>query len=124
MVTTILSCDRTKNVERQSVERQKLNYELRERCGKVGKQTYIDDYSWFLMGDYQCHYNPHLNRCFLLITTQDDQGIKSQYLIDVNEHKESLFSFRTEHGGRGVIETKACNDVNDWYAYVNRMMEQ
>lgn len=116
VVTTALSCDRPKSMERQSVESQKLNYELQERCGKRAEQIYKE--RWDLAGrNYQNHYNARLNKCFMWVVDS-----AAEYLIDINENNQSMFA-----NGRCIITPKnkmgGCK-YDEWCAFVESMMEE
>ena len=116
MVSTATSCDRVKSTERQTVERQKLNYELQERCGKRAEQIYKE--RWDLAGrNYQNHYNARLNKCFMWVVDS-----AAEYLIDINENNQSMFA-----NGRCIITPKnkigECN-YDEWTDFVKSMMEE
>jgi hypothetical protein len=102
-------------VTKETLEQQKLNYELQERCGQKAAQVYKDHYDLPLR-NYRNHYNAHLNKCFMLVT-----DYAAQYLVEVNEHKESMFIWRD---GRCIIEDKSCNSLQEWDAFVKKMMEE
>ena len=101
-------------VTKEILEQQKLNYELQERCGQKAAQVYKDDYD-LPHRNYRNHYNAHLNRCFMLVTDS-----AAQYLVEVNEHKESMYIWRD---GRCIIEDKFCKSLQEWDAFVKKMME-
>lgn len=78
-------------VTKDALEKQKLSYELQERCGKQ-----CEHWSKKIRDgmNYRAHYNSHLNKCFALATLcplRVDEGQFSdsiEVLYDVNENTQ------------------------------------
>jgi hypothetical protein len=121
-------------------EPSKVEYELRERCGKRTEEIWkkkfgIDDISKTKNGQiiskYETHYNATLDKCFYL-TRSDIIGKKKvtkvERLFDVDENKEyGRFS-----GGNGdtfhicvmfVKGTHKCSSEDEWRVLIKQYME-
>src|ERR1700687_3485132 len=80
----------------------KERYELQERCGRLATEVIKREYQSFTdygrthIYNYRNHYDPRLNKCFLLLVHLDspekkplgDDTLRELRLIDLNENKE------------------------------------
>ncbi len=122
-------------------EPSKVEYELRERCGKRTEEIWkkkfgIDDISntknGQIISKYETHYNATLDKCFYL-TRSDIIGKKKvtkvERLFDVDDNKEygrftggngDTFHICVMFVGRG---THKCSSEDEWRVLVKQYME-
>ena len=121
-------------------EPSKVEYELRERCGKRTEEIWkkkfgIDDLSntknGQIISKYETHYNATLDKCFYL--TRSDIIVKKKVtkverLFDVDENKE----YGRFTGGNGdtfhicvmfVKGTHKCSSEDEWRILIKQYME-
>jgi hypothetical protein len=77
-------------------EPNKVEYELRERCGKRAQEVWKRDFgdqdtkTRHVVSVYENHYNSKLNKCFLAVNTsvtEDNKVTQERKLYDVDENK-------------------------------------
>jgi hypothetical protein len=119
----------------------KVEYELRERCGKRAAEVFKAEYSppvantdeGQILFNYRSHYNAALNKCFFLEISQTiAYRAKPQYsatmyrLYDINDNKEyGSFYRRSDANSLGecnVID-KSCSSEAEWELLIKRFME-
>lgn len=107
----------------KSLEMKKLDYELRERCGKRAVEFFKDhkaeNEGKFEIFFYRNHYNKRLNKCFILewfAKSAKDPTTKVVY--DVNEH--SIYGYCGEGGKEREHD---CNS-SMWKALLKETMEE
>jgi len=119
-------------------EPNKIEYELRERCGKRAEQVWHRDYgSQFVKNDdggyatyhYSNHYNGKLNKCFFLVWEEEhspkDHTIRMETLVDVDEHDQ--YGFMMFSNGQFYscdVKGGSCNSEREWMEFRQRYMEE
>jgi hypothetical protein len=121
----------------------KAQYELQERCAKRAEQIFAKDWphgspdtsaGYTQTATYQSHYNPTLNKCFMLEISQGflkERVTLSKVLLDVNANKEygQFFGEPFSLKPSGLIPmctfgTKGCASESEWDAMANVYMEE
>jgi hypothetical protein len=114
----------------------KEQYKLQERCDKLAKQKFIQD--WGANGfvnvangrtwaKYENHYNARLKKCFYLevrsleLRQRQSNKINMLRLFDLNENKEYA-SFNK--GATCEVRGKKCHSQLEWVELIKPYMEE
>lgn len=129
-------------------EPNKEQYELQERCGRISKKAFEDEWGRNgvvtdkdnqIRANYQNHYNVKLNKCFFLTSTflfpkDKTQSVHEDVLLyDINENKEygnfhRMFSYNGPYGDTApvncYVREKQCRSRNEWESLIKPYMEE
>jgi hypothetical protein len=109
----------------------KVLYELQERCGKRAAEVFEKDFpdtkTTGAIADYENHYSPRLNKCFIVESStqylRDDKGktekIKVLILLDVNENK----AYGNFDPLQCEVRGKVCRSEAEWRELIRPYME-
>jgi hypothetical protein len=127
-------------------EPNKAQYELQERCGKrvtefvekeYGRERIYNKYIRLISPSFVNHYNPTLNRCFVLLTLQvaenSNMVVTEISLIDVNENRDigsivlvfdKINSVTTTSFCDMTIKQQPCHSEFEWREFVKSYMKR
>jgi len=114
----------------------KVIYELRERCGRQAAETFKKEWSsnvvsiknGQILGSFENHYSPRLNKCFYLeISTtyeRDKKPLKALRLFDLHDNNEYAHAAFTE--GTVLycsVRDRFCSSEAEWRELIEPFME-
>jgi hypothetical protein len=121
----------------------KVQYELQERCGKRAEQIFSRDWphgspdnsmGYTQTATYQSHYNPALNKCFMLETSNaydKSRPTVMKVLLEVNSNRQYGQFSGDQPGGKSSglspicnFGQKSCRSESEWDAMADVYMEE
>ena len=117
-------------------------YELQERCGKRAEEVFNKTYKRMseadgakLFFDFENHYNPRLNKCFILVTRTTfkvvegkltEQTSETTWLRDLNDNREyGTYVWFSTLAAPFTCEVrgKQCRSEQEWRELIKPFME-
>ena len=119
----------------------KIEYELRERCGERAAQVFKTEYREVqntdegqMLINYRNHYSATLNKCFFLELTSitatrasPQHNAKMFRLFDINENKEYGSFYKRSDAGLPQdcnVLGKICRTEEEWNALIAPFMDE
>jgi hypothetical protein len=115
----------------------KVQYELQEKCGLRANQRFKEDYGngitntkdGQLISTFRNHYNPNLNKCFILVLTTSVSNKKTATWTISSTKTESLFDLNDneEYGEFDLVDDKMyscyfqdrqCSSYAEWQSLI------